>query len=80
MSIEHIIWTPSVYNGIQTGLLEIGIIYHGGGEDKIRVQGTYDHDTRTLTPAGGLHVHFGAGIADVYLVRVGRIPDQDPHP
>lgn len=79
MRIEHIIWEGAGHAGKETGILEIEVFYHGGGEQRLIVSGTFDHDKANTgtpneavtTPAAKLD--FGAGVAGVHLLRVGTL-------
>lgn len=75
MQVQHIVWED--YNGGEVkGILDIEVIWHGGGRDKIIIQGTYDGHNDITNAVFGL-MDFGnmVGVAGISVIRVGQFVD-----
>lgn len=75
MEINHIIWRDINWSDQKVqGLLELDLIYHGGGKDRILIEGTFDLTTDKLIPAGSCFFKIDTtGVAGIHLQRVGEI-------
>ncbi len=76
MKIEHIIWEDYDWDETVSGILEIEIIWHGGGSDKLIAQGTYTSKGRGefINNLVGIKVNEDTmGVAGVNCLRIGEI-------
>lgn len=80
--INHIIWNEVPYSGSISGLLDITVYYHGGGDERIIIDGTYVYETypksdyvRTLF--GNFSKETLMGVSGIILERVGEIMEND---
>lgn len=77
MKIEHIVWEDSYdYTADKvSGLLEIEVIWHGGGTDRIIAEGTFFTKGRGQFKNGVLGTvdEDTMGVSGVHLRRVGTI-------
>lgn len=77
MKVQHIIWNHPTYRGKETGILRLRVIYHGGVDDSLIVQGTFDHEADEVRMMKHQPFDFGPGVAGVSLDMVGFIAEDD---
>ncbi len=71
MEVEHIVWDRAPHEGRISGILELEVFWHGGGEDVVVIQGTFDIEKGTLRV---LHQEITfPGSSGILVKRVGRI-------
>jgi len=76
MKIEHIVWKDYHWGETVSGILEIEIVWHGGGSDTFVAQGTYINKGRGefINNLVGLKVNEDTmGVSGVNCLRVGEI-------
>jgi hypothetical protein len=77
MKIEHIIWEEWNYTDKKVfGILELDIHYHGGGTDRVIMQGTYINMGRGMFANQFVTIDEDTmGVSNVSLLRIGTIAE-----
>lgn len=82
MKVEHVIWEVPESDASGFGLLEVDIHYHGGGMDRVLLEGSFKSVqdgmlTRTVVTVRVLNTVLDenemAGVSAIYINRVGTI-------
>ena len=73
-TVQHVLWEDAPHDDVVRGLLKIEIYFHGGGTNRLIIEGSHNEKTgETFLSGFYTPLDFGPGVSGVSVRAVGRI-------